>query len=240
MSISVTDFLNKNKITFKNISLYEQAFVHRSYINENPKFALGHNERLEFLGDSVLELVVTDYLFRKFPDHAEGDLTSYRAALVNTNSLGQVAQKLGANDFLKLSKGESKDKESRARFSILADTYEALLGAMYLDSDYKSCVRFVESTLLVNIDDIIAGKLFKDPKSKIQELAQEKLQITPVYKVITETGPDHNKVFTVGVYFQTEIDNKPNSKLICEGVGNSKQLAEIDAAKNAIEKLKWI
>ena len=225
------ELLEKNKINYKNVAMYEQAFVHRSYINENPKFEMGHNERLEFLGDSVLELIVTDFLYNKFPSHAEGDLTSYRAALVNTNSIGAVAAGLGFNDYLKLSKGESKDVSGRARQSILADTYEAFLGAMYLDSGYKTCASFVATTLLPNTENIIREGLFKDPKSYVQERSQEKYQLTPVYKVLDESGPDHNKTFKIGIYF--------GDKMISEGQGNSKQLAESDAAKNAISKQGW-
>lgn len=225
------EFLKNIGIKYNNIEIYEQAFVHRSFINENPNFHLGHNERLEFLGDSVLELIVTDYLYNKYPKHNEGELTSYRSALVNTNSLGKVAGDLGFNDYLKLSKGESKDKNSRARLSILADTYEALLGAMYLDNGYLSCGEFVLQTLLPNTDEIVRDGLYKDPKSFVQEMAQEKLQVTPIYKVLEESGPDHNKVFKIGIYF--------GEKLVAEGKGNSKQLAEADAAKNALTIKKW-
>jgi ribonuclease-3 len=225
------ELLKKLNIEYKKIELYEQAFVHRSFINENPKFVLGHNERLEFLGDAVLELIVTDFLYRKYPDHNEGDLTAYRAALVNTNSIGAVAQELGFNEHLKLSKGESKDT-GRARFSILADTFEAMLGAIYLDLGYERCVKFVEDTIVQNLDSIVRDGLYKDPKSLVQERAQELKQLTPVYKLLSESGPDHDKIFVVGIYF--------NNDLIAEGEGKSKQLGEIDAAKNALTKLKWI
>ncbi|MDQ5957575.1 MAG: ribonuclease [Patescibacteria group bacterium] len=225
------DFLNKIGIVPNNILLYEQAFVHRSFINENPKFHLGHNERLEFLGDAVLELIVTDFLYNKYPDRPEGDLTSYRSALVNTHALGDVSKGLGFNNYLQLSKGESRDKESRARLSILADTYEAVLGAIYLDLGYLACEDFVVKTLLPYTEDIVKNNLFKDAKSFVQEMAQEKIQITPIYKLLQESGPDHNKIFTVGIYF--------DDKLIAEGKGNSKQLAEIEAAKNAIIKKGW-
>ncbi len=232
MQENIINLLNINKINYKNIEIYNQAFVHRSYINENPRFEMGHNERLEFLGDSVLELIVTDFLYKKYPHHAEGDLTSYRAALVNTHSIGEVAESLGFNDYLKLSKGESKDVKSRARLSILADTYEAILGAIYLDVGYEECVAFVSRTLLPNTDSIVKGGLFKDPKSHVQEKSQEKYQLTPVYKVLDESGPDHNKIFLIGIYF--------GDKQIAKGEGNSKQLAESDAAKNAIKKEGWL
>lgn len=225
------EFLKKLEISYNNLSLYEQAFVHRSFINENPKFSLGHNERLEFLGDSVLELIVTDFLYNKYPNEPEGNLTSYRSSLVNTQTIGRVAGDLGFNEYLKLSKGESRDSQSRARMSILADTYEAILGAIYLDLGYGVCEDFVIKTLLPYTEDIVKNNLFKDPKSFTQEMAQEKYQVTPSYKVIEESGPDHNKTFKVAIYF--------GDKLVAEGIGNSKQLAEVSAAKNAIVVKGW-
>ena len=150
VSGDILSLLNKNDIKFVDIKIYEQAFIHRSYINENPKLKMGHNERLEFLGDSVLELIVTNFLYNKYPNHSEGDLTSYRAALVNASSIGEVAERLDFNPYLKLSKGESKDAKSKARMSILADTYESMLGAIYLDLGYDACVKFVSDTLLPN------------------------------------------------------------------------------------------
>ena len=226
------EFLDKNKIEYKNINLYEQAAVHRSFINENPRFELGHNERLEFLGDAVLELIVTDFLYVKYPHHAEGDMTSYRSALVNANTLSEVALNLNLNDYLKLSRGEAKEVEiTRARMSILADTYEALLGAMYMDIGYDACRKWVTKTLLINTEEIIRGGNYKDSKSHVQEKSQEKLQITPTYKIINESGPDHDKVFIVGIYF--------DEKEIAKGEGKSKQLGEVDAAKNAITKMGW-
>ncbi len=224
------DFLEKNNIIYKNIELYEQAFVHRSYINENPKFTLGHNERLEFLGDSVLELIVTDYLYHKYTHHAEGDMTAYRSALVNTISIGDVGEKLGFNDHLKLSRGESKDM-GRARGSILADTYESFLGAMYLDLGYERCVEWVRDTLLINTDTIVQSGQYKDAKSLVQEKAQEIMQTTPTYKVTSESGPDHDKLFIIAIFF--------NNKEVATGEGKSKQEAESDAAKNALIKYKW-
>jgi len=217
-------------VDFKNKNLLIQAFIHRSYINENIKTGLLNNERLEFLGDAVLELISTVFLFEKYPDLAEGELTSYRAALVNTNSIGEVAKVLGFNDYLFLSKGESKDL-GRARFSILADSYEAVVGAIFLDKGYEMAKDFVIKSLLVNIDKIIEAGKYKDAKSKVQEISQEKLFITPSYKVLTETGPDHNKKFIVGIYFGKEE--------IAKGEGRSKQEAETEAAKNALFQERW-
>jgi ribonuclease-3 len=228
---SLEIILTNNNIKPNNIELYEQAFVHRSFINENPKFKLGHNERLEFLGDSVLELIVTDALYFKYPDHSEGDLTVYRSALVNTTSIGETALNLGFNDLLKLSKGEQKDT-GKARTPILADTYEAFLGALYLDLGYDKCVEWVKKTLLINTDMIVRGGLFKDAKSLVQEKAQEKLQVTPSYRVVSETGPDHDKLFVVGIYFGNDC--------VADGSGKSKQEAETNAAKAALTKYKWV
>lgn len=232
MLLEMKDFLDKNKIEYKNINLYEQSAVHRSFINENPRFELGHNERLEFLGDAVLELIVTDFLYVKYPHAAEGDMTSYRSALVNANTLSEVALKLNLNNYLKLSKGEAKETEiTRARMSILADTYEALLGAMYIDIGYDACRKWVTKTLLISAEDIVREGSYKDSKSQVQEKSQEKLQVTPTYKIINESGPDHDKVFIVGIYFE--------EKEIAKGEGKSKQLGEVDAAKNAIIKMGW-
>jgi ribonuclease III len=226
------EFLDKNQIDYKNIDLYEQAAVHRSFINENPRFPFGHNERLEFLGDAVLELIVTDFLYAKYPHSAEGDMTSFRSALVNANTLSEISLALNLNKFLKLSKGEAKETEiTRARMSILADTYESLLGAMYLDLGYDACRKWVTKTLLINTEEIVRKGSYKDSKSQVQEKSQEKLQITPTYKIIDESGPDHDKLFIVGIYF--------DEKEISRGEGKSKQLGEVDAAKNAIIKMGW-
>lgn len=224
-------FEEKIRIPFKDEKLLEQAFIHRSYINENPKTGLAHNERLEFLGDAVLELVVTDYLFRKYPDRNEGDLTSFRAALVNATIIGSIAQELGMNEFMLLSKGESKDT-GRARFSILADAYEAVVGALYIDQGYAACERFINDTVLSKAEETINLGLWKDSKSLVQEKAQEYVGVTPVYKVLLESGPDHDKRFTVGVYF--------GSELVSEGSGKSKQEAEQRAAEEALQKRGWI
>jgi ribonuclease-3 len=217
-------------LEFKNKDLLKQAFIHRSYLNENPDLKLEHNERLEFLGDAVIELIVTDYLYREYPEKAEGDLTNWRAALVNAKMMTSVAEELGFNDFLLLSRGESKEM-GKARAYILANTFEALLGALYLDSGYKPCDEFIKKYLLKNLAEIIKEGLYKDSKSKFQEEAQEILSITPSYKVIKESGPDHNKIFVVGIFLGEE--------LVAEGKGSSKQEAEEAAAKSALEIKNW-
>lgn len=217
-------------IIFDNKNLLIQAFIHRSYINENSNLKLGHNERLEFLGDAVLELVSTNYLYHKYEDLAEGDLTSYRAALVNTKSIGAIAKELNFNNYLFLSKGESKDF-GKARLSILADTYEAFIGAVFLDKGYDFAKEFIEKTLLTHTEEVVEAGKYRDPKSVIQEKSQDLLSVTPSYKVISESGPDHDKKFIVGIYFGEEK--------IAEGEGRSKQEAETHAAKVAIQKKGW-
>jgi ribonuclease III len=217
-------------IEFNNKDLLKQAFIHRSYLNENKNTKLEHNERLEFLGDAVLELVITDYLYNKYPDKPEGDLTAYRSALVNSNTLSTVAEKLGVNAFMMLSKGEAKDT-GRARQFILANAFEAIIGAIYIDGGYDKAKEFVAGQLFGLTDEIIAERKFIDSKSNFQELAQEKTAITPSYKIIKEIGPDHNKVFTVGVYLKDD--------LVTTGEGKSKQEAEQDAAQKAIELKGW-
>ncbi len=228
--VDFSQFEKKTNIVFKDKDLLKQAFIHRSYINENPNTGLSHNERLEFLGDAVLELVITDYLYKKYPDQAEGDLTSYRAALVNAVTISEAASKLEMNDFLLLSRGETKDK-GKARQYILANTFEAFVGAVYLDQGYDVAQGFIAENLFGLIDDIVEQKLWRDPKSLVQEKAQEEHNVTPSYKVISESGPDHDKHFTIGIYFGKDK--------IAEGKGKSKQEAEQDAAKNAIEKNDW-
>ncbi|MCF7843909.1 ribonuclease III [Candidatus Gracilibacteria bacterium] len=229
--MTLEEFKKHNNLEFKNKSLLEQAFIHRSFINENPRSGLEHNERLEFLGDAVLELIVTEYLYKKYPNHNEGDLTAYRSALVNAVTLGELADSLSFNDMLKLSKGEAKDV-SRARSSILADAYEAFVGAYYLDQGYKSVEEFITKTLLVKTEDIIKRGLYKDAKSFTQEKSQEIFGVTPSYSVLSEEGPDHDKIFRVGIYFGED--------LIAEGEGKSKQEAETSAARNALEKKGWV
>lgn len=217
-------------IVFQNKTVLQQAFTHRSYINENPRSGLEHNERLEFLGDAVLELVVTNYLFRAYPTSPEGDLTAYRSALVNAVVAGDVAQALGMNEYLLLSKGESKDT-GRARQTILANAYESFIGALYLDQGYTVCEAFIEKTLLPKLEDIIHKKAWKDPKSRVQEESQERLGVTPSYEVVGEVGPDHDKWFTVGIFF--------GDKKIAEGKGRSKQEAQQEAAQAALDKKGW-
>ncbi|OHA65036.1 MAG: ribonuclease III [Candidatus Wildermuthbacteria bacterium RIFCSPHIGHO2_01_FULL_47_27] len=217
-------------IAFKNKDLLTQAFVHRSYLNENPKFHLRHNERLEFLGDAVLELAVTEYLFATYPEKSEGELTNWRAALVNAKILSVIAQKAGLNEFLLLSRGEAKET-GKARQFILANTFEAFVGAMYLDRGYEICKDFIDKYVLAELPRIIENGLFRDAKSRFQEEAQERVSVTPSYRVLKETGPDHAKLFIVGVFLK--------ESLAAEGKGSSKQEAEEDAAKNALEARGW-
>ena len=223
-------FEQKNNVTFKNKDLLKQAFIHRSYLNENRDLGIGHNERLEFLGDAVLELVVTDYLYNKYTTKSEGDLTAYRSALVNANTLSQVATEIGINDLLFLSKGEAKDK-GRARQVILADTFEAVIGAIYMDQGYEGAEKFIAQNLFGMIEEIVSKGLWMDAKSRFQEKAQDRLGSTPAYKTVKEEGPDHDKQFTVGVFVGQE--------LIAEGSGKSKQEAEQEAAKKALEARGW-
>jgi len=220
----------KLNLKFKNKDLLIQAFCHRSYLNENPDFPLPHNERLEFLGDAVLELVVTQYLYQKYPGKSEGELTNWRAALVNAKMLGELAKNLDFNDFLLLSRGEEKEL-GKARQYILANTFEALIGAIYLDQGYKTCQDFIEKHLIKELPEILEKGLFKDAKSRFQEEAQERVAITPTYKVLEEWGPDHAKHFIVGVFLDKE--------LVAKGEGSSKQEAEEEAAQNALEIKNW-
>ncbi|MDO8424860.1 MAG: ribonuclease III [bacterium] len=217
-------------VKFKNKDLLIQAFCHRSYLNENPDFYLAHNERMEFLGDAVLELVVTEYLYKKYPGKSEGELTNWRAALVNAKILGDISQGLGFNDFLLLSKGEEKEL-GKSRLYILANTFESFVGSLYLDSGYKKSKDFIETNLVKELPVIIQEGSFKDAKSLFQEKAQDKDSTTPTYKVLKEFGPDHAKTFTIGVYL--------GSQLIAKGEGLSKQEAEEQAAKNALKLKRW-
>ncbi|MCH7597726.1 ribonuclease III [Patescibacteria group bacterium] len=223
-------FEQQNGLTFENKNLLVQAFTHRSYLNENRDAKLEHNERLEFLGDAVLELVVTDYLFKNFENKAEGELTAYRSALVNTTMLASVAMKLGMNDYLLLSRGESKD-EGRARQYILADTFEALIGAFYLDQGYDKVAEFISKNLLSLLGTIVEKRLWQDSKSHFQEEAQERTGITPTYSTVKEIGPDHDKRFVVAVYL--------NDEHVVEGEGQSKQEAEQAAAEKALQSKRW-
>lgn len=217
---------DKLGVVFKNKDLLKQALIHRSWLNENPNSGFENNERLEFLGDAVLELAVTEHLYNNYPN-PEGELTNWRAALVNYINLGDVGAEVGLNDYLMLSKGEAKDV-GRARQVILANTMEAIIGAIYLDEGYKPAAKFVEEKILSGLDNIIKNKLYKDPKSLFQEQSQDKYGITPVYKVLSETGPDHDKVFEIGVFLGEEQ--------VGEGRGASKQEAEQKAAEDALNK----
>ncbi len=223
-------FEKKAGVIFKNKNLLKQAFTHRSYINENRDSKLEHNERLEFLGDAVLELVITNFLYSKFKNMSEGEMTSLRSALVNADTCATVAQTLGANDFLLLSKGETKDT-GRARQYILANTLEAIIGAIYLDQDYDVVKDFILSHIAPLTENILKDGTLIDAKSRFQEKAQEYKGPTPVYKTLDESGPDHDKHFTVGVYIGEELYGK--------GEGKSKQDAEQEAAKNALETKGW-
>jgi len=220
----------KLNLTFKNKDFLIQAFVHRSYLNENPDFYLPHNERLEFLGDAVLELIVTQYLYQKYPKKSEGELTNWRAALVNAKQLSEIAKDLDFNDFLLLSRGEAKEL-GKARQYILGNTFEALIGAIYLDQGYQACEDFIKKYLTVKLPEIIEKGLFKDAKSRFQEEAQERVGITPIYKVLEEWGPDHAKHFIIGVFF--------GENLVAKGEGSSKQEAEEEAAKEALAIKNW-
>ncbi len=225
-----SSFAKQLDLSFNNLDLLIEALTHRSYLNEHREYAGSHNERLEFLGDAVLELAVTDFLFKKFPATPEGELTSYRAALVNTVSLSATAQALGVNDFLLLSKGESKDT-GRAREVIRADALEAIIGAIYLDSGYANAEAFIAKNLYHKIDEVISKRSYQDAKSRFQEIAQEKKGTTPAYETLSEVGPDHNKRFTVGVFIADEE--------IARGEGQSKQEAEQSAAQAALDKTGW-
>ncbi|KKR45939.1 MAG: ribonuclease III [Candidatus Zambryskibacteria bacterium RIFCSPLOWO2_12_FULL_39_45] len=224
------EFEKNTGLNFSDKSLLQQAFVHRSYINENKVSGLNHNERLEFLGDAVLELVITDFLYKKYTDKAEGDLTAYRSSLVNADTCAGIANQLGMGDYLLLSKGESKDV-GRARQYILANALEALIGAIYIDQGLDSSKDFIERNFTPLIEKIISAGSFIDAKSLFQEKAQEFDGITPSYKTMKETGPDHEKKFTVGVYVGRD--------LIATGEGESKQDAEQSAARSALSARGW-
>lgn len=217
-------------VKFNDSRILLSAVTHRSYLNEHREATWEHNERLEFLGDAVLELVVTIYLFSKYPEKPEGELTAIRAALVNTNSLAAASEVLGINQYLLMSKGEAKD-EGRARQYILANVFESCIGAIYLDQGYDAAGRFIASLLFGNTEDIVKKRLWQDAKSLFQELAQNKESITPTYETVSQEGPDHDRVFTVGLYLRKEK--------VAEGKGRSKQEAEQDAAKAGLKVKNW-
>ena len=218
-------------IEFKNKNLLKQALTHRSYLNEHHDCEVGHNERLEFLGDAVLEIIVTEFLYLNFSDKPEGELTNWRASLVNSKMLFQVAKELDFEKYLLLSKGESRDKNSKARQYILANSVEAIIGAIYLDQGIEATKKFVFNNIIKNLDDIVRRKAYLDPKSRFQELSQDICGITPSYKLIKEEGPDHAKKFTIGLFLEEE--------LVSIGEGASKQEAQINAAEKGIEIKKW-
>lgn len=213
---------------FKNVSLLKEALTHRSYLNEHPDWPLPQNERLEYLGDAVLELVVSDELFRLYPSSQEGQLTSLRAALVNYQMLAKVARAMMLDDYLYLSRGETRD-QGKAREVILANAVEAVLGAVYLDGGYTAAKEVVEKFVLVRLSEVLANELYRDPKSSLQEIIQDKHKITPSYKVLSEEGPDHSKNFLIGVYAGTQ--------LLAKGNGASKQEAETAAAQAALQNI---
>lgn len=216
---------DKIGVTFSNLDLLVTALTHRSYVNEHKKTVKEHNERLEFLGDAVLELVVTEYLYGNYPD-PEGVLTNWRSALVRTESIGAAASRLGFEPLLRLSRGEKRGTP-RARAQILANSFEAVIGALYLDQGYDASKKFIEDNLLVTFDDILKTGSWMDPKSHLQELIQSQEGHTPQYKVLEEDGPDHDKTFTVGVFV--------NGTLRGKGVGPSKQNAQVAAAEAALK-----
>ncbi|HYH36329.1 MAG TPA: ribonuclease III [Candidatus Saccharimonadales bacterium] len=215
-------------VAFNDIDLLVTAFTHRSYLNEHKKTVKLHNERLEFLGDAVLELVVTEYLYKNYKE-PEGILTNWRSSLVRTESIGAAAAKYGFEPLLRLSRGEKRGTE-RARAQILANSFEAVVGALYLDQGYEAAQKFITESILSTFADILSSGSWMDPKSHLQELAQSQDIATPVYKVITEEGPDHDKTFTVGVYV--------NNNLRGQGVGPSKQAAQQKAAEAALDYYK--
>ena len=226
----VESLAKKIGVSFKEISLLQQAVTHRSYLNENRTYELNHYERLEFLGDAVLELIVTQYLYAKF-SNPEGELTSWRSALVNGEMLAKVAQEIGVEKYLMMSRGEAKDV-GRARQYLLANALEAIIGAIYLDQGYDVAKEFVLTRVVVNLKEILEKKLYLDPKSYFQERAQESNKLTPSYRVMKEWGPDHDKHFVVGIFL--------GSDLVAEGEGNSKQEAQREAARIGLEVKGWI
>jgi ribonuclease-3 len=223
--------LEKNLgVEFDNKNLLKQAVVHRSYLNEHPQFELDHNERLEFLGDAVLELVVTEYLYLNY-SNPEGELTNWRASLVNSVMLSTISRELDVESFLYLSKGETKDTNIKARNYILANAMEAIIGAIYLDKGYEVSQIFIKDKIISKLPEILEKKLYQDPKSRFQEVAQEKAGVTPTYKVLEESGPDHNKHFIVGVFLKKD--------LVTKGEGTSKQEAQVNAAEEALKIKDW-
>ncbi len=216
--------------TFRDQSLLLQALTHRSYLNEHSDFPLTHNERLEFLGDAVLELSVTEHLYKHFAN-PEGDLTNWRAALVNAKTLAAIAKDLDFEEYLLLSRGEARDKDTKARMYIMANAIEAIIGSIYLDGGVKAADTFIHRHILSHLPKILELELYVDAKSKFQETAQELLGVTPTYKVLEETGPDHQKEFTVGIFLDKD--------LVAVGRGTSKQEAQLAAAEAGLDAKSW-
>jgi ribonuclease-3 len=226
------EFAKKIGVKFNNIEFLQQAVTHRSYLNEHRSYKLDHNERLEFLGDAVLELVVTEHLYNNYPN-PEGELTNWRAAIVNGEMLAKIAKRMGVEEYLLMSRGEAKDT-GRARQYLLANAFEAITGAIYLDQGkygYEKCRDFIMENVVTELPEIIKNKTYMDPKSRFQEEAQDKVGVTPSYRVMSESGPDHDKKFVVGVYIDDE--------LVAEGEGQSKQEAQRNAAEKGLEAKGW-
>jgi len=221
----------KLKLKFKNKSIIKQAFIHRSYVNENPDLKQSNNERLEFLGDAVLELAVTEYLYSNFQKKSEGILTTWRASLVKGEALAKVSENLNLGKYLKLSKGEERGG-GRKKAMILADCLEAVIGAIYLDQGFKTTKKFIDEYIIKSLDQIIKRKTYIDSKTYLQEIAQERFGVTPTYEVASEIGPDHNKKFEVVVYL--------GNKKVGQGLGSSKQKAQVAAARQALKNQKNI
>lgn len=225
-----SEISTKLGIIIRKKELFQEALTHRSYLNEHKSYPLPHNERLEFLGDAVLELVVTEFLYATFPDKPEGELTALRAALVNGEMLAKIGTALGIEAFLLMSKGEAKDR-GRARGYLIANAVEALIGALYLDQGYKAAAEFITAHVISRLDEVVSEALHTDAKSYFQEMAQDREGVTPSYRVLKEWGPDHDRHFTAGVFI--------GETLVAEGEGLSKQEAQREAAKNALEKKGW-
>ncbi|MFA5854928.1 MAG: ribonuclease III [Candidatus Gracilibacteria bacterium] len=225
----IEELENAIDVHFDDDNLLSLAFIHKSYVNEHDDEER-YNERLEFLGDAVLELAVTDFLYHNHPDQPEGQLTNWRSALVKGKNLARVARKLGLGKYLLLSRGEDLSG-GREKDYILANTVEALIGAIYLDKGFDLTNQFILKNIVVLLEEIIAAGLNVDSKSRVQELAQDRLNVTPAYELLSEEGPDHDKVFEMGIYFGSELAGK--------GKGPSKQEAEQSAARDALKKRKW-
>ena len=230
--LMIEKLAEKIGVKFNNLDFLRQALTHRSYLNEHREYKLDHNERLEFLGDAVLELVVTEYLYNNF-SNPEGELTNWRAALVNGEMLAKISGKLGVEEHLLMSRGEAKDT-GKARQYLLANAFESITGAIYLDQGrdgYEAAKKFILKNVVVELADIIENKTYVDPKSRFQDIAQEKIGVTPMYRVLNESGPDHDRSFTVGIFLGEEM--------VAEGEGSSKQEAQRNAAVKGLENKGW-